>query len=70
VIVFAWVNDAETLRTYGSRNDAYAVFRAMLEDGNPPDSWGQLLDAASSDAVVRRLESLASVSSKLQNDME
>lgn len=70
VIVFAWVNDAETLRTYGSRNDAYAVFRAMLEDGNPPDSWSQLLDAASSDAVVRRLESLASVSLKLQNDTE
>lgn len=27
LIVFAWVNDSDTLRTYGSRTDAYAVFR-------------------------------------------
>ncbi len=65
VIVFAWVNDAETLRSYGSRSDAYAVFRAMLEDGNPPDSWKELLDAASSDVVTRRLEALTEASAKL-----
>ncbi|PYB76892.1 MULTISPECIES: type II toxin-antitoxin system YhaV family toxin [Rhizobium] len=54
VIVFAWVNDAETLRSYGARNDAYAVFRAMLDDGNPPDSWSHLLEAASSETAMRR----------------
>jgi toxin YhaV len=40
MIVFAWVNDSETLRTYGSRTDACAVFRRMLESGNPPDDLG------------------------------
>jgi len=26
IIVYAWVNDSRTLRTYGSASDAYAVF--------------------------------------------
>ncbi|HEY5792114.1 MAG TPA: type II toxin-antitoxin system YhaV family toxin [Chthoniobacterales bacterium] len=43
VIVLAWVNDAETLRTYGSKADAYAVFKAMLARNRPPDEWGALL---------------------------
>jgi toxin YhaV len=46
VIVYAWVNDADTLRTYGSRTDAYAVFRSMLDNGNPPESWDDLVAAA------------------------
>lgn len=50
VIVYAWVNDEQTLRAYGSRDDAYAVFEAMLNNGNPPDSWAALL-AASEDLV-------------------
>jgi toxin YhaV len=54
LIVFAWVNDAETLRTYGSRTDAYAVFRRMLESGNPPDDWDALVRAAASPDVIRR----------------
>lgn len=33
LIVYAWVNDSETLHTYGSRTDAYAVFRRMLDSG-------------------------------------
>ena len=65
VLVFAWVNDADSLRTYGSRSDAYAVFRAMLEDGNPPDSWTELLEAASSNAAIRRLDAMEDRSSKL-----
>ena len=36
-IIFAWVNDENSLRTYGSKTDAYAVVQAMLESGNPPD---------------------------------
>jgi toxin YhaV len=46
VILYAWVNDTDTLRTYGAKNDAYAVFRKMLEKGDPPDDWGALLKAA------------------------
>jgi len=45
VIIYAWVNDESTLRTYGARRDAYAVFKAMLEKGNPPDSWPELAKA-------------------------
>jgi toxin YhaV len=58
VIIFAWVNDETTLRTYGAKSDAYAVFRKMLDKGNPPDDWAALLAAASSagaqDALRRR----------------
>lgn len=54
LIVFAWVNDAETLRTYGSTTDAYAVFGRMLGQGNPPDDWDELVRAASSPGVLRR----------------
>lgn len=43
-IVLAWVNDAETLRTYGSRTDAYAVFKAML--ARPPNEWEAWLKEA------------------------
>ncbi len=45
VIIYAWVNDEATLRTYGGRHDAYAVFKAMLDKGNPPDSWSDLAKA-------------------------
>lgn len=43
VIVFAWVNDEDTKRAYGSSDDAYRVFRKMLESGHPPDDWNKLL---------------------------
>jgi toxin YhaV len=46
VIIYAWVNDSETLRTYGAKTDAYAVFKAMLDMGNPPESWTGLLAAS------------------------
>jgi toxin YhaV len=56
VIVFAWVNDENTLRTYGAKSDAYAVFRKMLDSGNPPDDWEALLSAASDPSAQARLE--------------
>lgn len=56
VIVFAWVNDENTLRTYGSKSDAYAVFRKMLDGGNPPDDWAALMLAASDPSAQARLE--------------
>ena len=55
IIVFAWVNDEDSLRAYGSRTDAYAVFAKMLDAGNPPDDWNELLAAASKSSSVRRL---------------
>lgn len=56
VIVFAWVNDETTLRTYGSKADAYRVFAGMLDKGNPPETWQDLLKAASNEAATTRLE--------------
>jgi toxin YhaV len=46
VIVLAWVNDEDTLRTYGSKADAYAVFKRMLDKDRPPDDWETLLKEA------------------------
>jgi toxin YhaV len=46
VIVFAWVNDEGTKRAYESSDDAYRVFRKMLESGHPPGDWNQLLAEA------------------------
>ena len=46
VIVFAWVNDEDTKRAYESGDDAYRVFRKMLESGHPPSDWDQLLSEA------------------------
>jgi toxin YhaV len=39
VIVFAWVNDEGTKRAYESSDDAYRVFRKILENGHPPNDW-------------------------------
>lgn len=55
IIVFAWVNDADTLRTYGAKTDAYAVFRSMLEKDNPPDDWEALLKEANDPTSMSRL---------------
>lgn len=46
MIVYVWVNDEGTKRAYESSDDAYLVFRKMLESGYPPDSWKQLLKEA------------------------
>ena len=54
VIVVAWVNDDKTLRAYGSKTDAYATFKGMLEDGNPPDNFDALLKEAA--AADKRFE--------------
>jgi len=43
IIVYAWVNDANTKRAYNSKSDAYQVFKKMLNAGCPPDDWGRLL---------------------------
>jgi toxin YhaV len=55
VIVLAWVNDDTTLRAYESANDAYTVFRKMLNRGNPPNTWNELMAEASRSESKRRL---------------
>jgi len=46
MIVYAWVNDDDTKRACESSDDAYRVFRKMLESGHPPDDWNRLLSQA------------------------
>ncbi len=48
IIVFAWVNDEDTKRACESDDDAYRVFKKMLDRGNPPDDWDALVLAAKS----------------------
>jgi toxin YhaV len=57
VIVFAWVNDEDTKRSYQSSDDAYRVFRQMLASGQPPGDWEQLL--AEARAQGQRLQQFA-----------
>jgi len=45
LIVYVWVNDEQSLRKAGSRTDPYAVFKALLESGEPPGSFAELLRA-------------------------
>lgn len=46
IIVYAWVNDEDSKRAYENADDAYRVFRKMLESGHPPDDWQALLSEA------------------------
>ena len=59
VIVYAWVNDRDTLRKAGSASDPYAVFAHMLARGNPPDDWLWLLRDAQDPGAVQRFAGLA-----------
>ena len=54
VLLFAWVNDERTLRTYGKSTDAYATFAAMLDRDDPPDGWDALLTACATPEVMER----------------
>lgn len=60
IIVYSWVNDENTKRAYESGQDAYRVFRKMLESGDPPDNWEKLMKEASTEderfaKVVKKL---------------
>ena len=57
IIVYAWVNDEKSKRAYGKNTDAYLVFKKMLDRGNPPDDWDDLLKQARSE--TERLEKAA-----------
>lgn len=47
VIVYAWINDENTLRKAGAKTDPYTVFSSMLKSGNPPQDLDELLARAS-----------------------
>ena len=42
-IVYAGMNDEATLRKRGSKTDPYVMFETMLEAGDPPHTFGDLL---------------------------
>ena len=46
ILVYAWINDDDTLRAYGSKSDAYRTFQKMLDSGHPPETWDTLLKEA------------------------
>jgi toxin YhaV len=43
IIVYAWVNDEGSLRKSGAKTDPYVLFKAMLESGEPPSSFAELM---------------------------
>ncbi|MDO9611353.1 MAG: type II toxin-antitoxin system YhaV family toxin [Serpentinimonas sp.] len=49
IIIYAWVNDAHSLRTAGAQTDPYVIFHKMLQSGQPPTDWDALLAASQTD---------------------
>jgi toxin YhaV len=62
VIVLAWVNDESSKRAYESDDDAYRVFRKMLQSGHPPDDWTTLLAEATAEKLRLQQASAANTS--------
>ena len=60
VIVYAWVNDRDTLRKAGAGTDSYTVFGRMLASGNPPDNWTMLMTTATEPDAQRRFDAAGS----------
>jgi len=46
IVIYAWVNDEHSLRKSGSKTDPYARFKALLDRGQPPESFSALLSAS------------------------
>jgi toxin YhaV len=59
IIIYAWVNDENSLRTYGSQTDAYQEFGRRLDNGRPPDGWKDLKAGAGEAETKSRMERLA-----------
>ena len=53
VIIYAWVNDENTLRKAGAKTDPYVVFARRLARGDPPADWPELLATARPPTSVR-----------------
>lgn len=43
IIIYAWVNDENTLRKAGAKTDPYTVFEKRLKQKQPPSDWADLL---------------------------
>lgn len=56
IIIYAWVNDDDTKRSYQSKSDAYLTFQKMLKNNKPPNNWNELLKECSTE--VNRLNNL------------
>jgi toxin YhaV len=56
IIIYAWVNDEDTKRAYDKKNNAYAVFKKMLANGTPPNSWDELLKEAKNQKIIKQLK--------------
>jgi toxin YhaV len=63
IIVYAWINDEASKRSYENSDDAYRVFSKMPQSGHPPDNWNALLAEAKPDA-----ERLRQLSSRIDAD--
>ncbi len=46
-IIYAWLNDENTLRKEGAKKDVYRVFKSMLDKGDVPDSYDTLVSESS-----------------------
>jgi toxin YhaV len=46
VVIYAWLNDEDTLRKEGSRTDVYEVFKRMLERGEVPSTVDELIQGS------------------------
>lgn len=49
IILYAWVNDENSLGSSGSKSAPYVLFEKMLERGNPPDDWDALVKTSQQD---------------------
>jgi toxin YhaV len=52
IIIYAWVNDENTLRKAGSKTDPYATFEKRLSRGDPPSDWATLRAGVSDDTAA------------------
>lgn len=66
LIVYGWVNDEDSLRTYGSNTDAYVEFAKRLDKGRPPDDWDDLVKEASSKKARQRTRNLSDFIRRLE----
>jgi toxin YhaV len=46
IVIFCWLNDQRFLRRAGHKNDVYAVFKKMLDNGVLPNSFTELLKSS------------------------
>lgn len=54
IIIYAWVNDENTLRKAGSKTDPYATFERRLSRGDPPGDWATLLASVPDDSEAEK----------------